>query len=85
MRIIDRKIEADLQTSIVLEGAGENITMKFNLWRQKESGNYGGTHAGAMCPTDDVLAHLLLMRGDERLFWSRANQHPANRPEAGLG
>lgn len=45
---------------------------------------YSGTWAGAMCPTDDVIAHLMLMRGDEPMFWRRANQHPAYRPEAGL-
>jgi hypothetical protein len=45
---------------------------------------YAGSWAGAMCPTDDVIAHLALMRGDERRFWSRCNQHPAYRPEAGL-
>lgn len=45
---------------------------------------YAGSWAGAMCPTDDVIAHLMLMRGDERLFWSRANQHPAWRREAGI-
>lgn len=45
---------------------------------------YDGSWAGAMCPTDDVIAHLMLMRGDERLFWSRANQHAPHLPEAGL-
>lgn len=45
---------------------------------------YSGSWAGAMCPTDDVIAHLMLMRGDEPMFWKRANQHPAWRPEAGL-
>lgn len=45
---------------------------------------YAGSWAGAMCPTDDVIAHLALMRGDERLFWARSNQHPPYRPEAGL-
>lgn len=45
---------------------------------------YEGSWAGAMCPTDDVLAHLMLMRGDEAMFWRRANQHAAIRPEAGL-
>jgi hypothetical protein len=45
---------------------------------------YSGTWAGAMCPTDDVIAHLSLMRGDEALYWRRCNQHPAYRPEAGL-
>ncbi|MDE2426274.1 MAG: hypothetical protein KGO96_10260 [Elusimicrobia bacterium] len=46
--------------------------------------HYQGSWAGAMCPTDDILAHLMLMRGDEAMFWRRANQHPAYRPEAGL-
>lgn len=45
---------------------------------------YAGSWAGAMCPTDDVIAHLSLMRGDEAMFWRRCNQHPAYRPEAGL-
>jgi hypothetical protein len=45
---------------------------------------YAGSWAGAMCPTDDVIAHLVMMRGDEPMFWRRANQHPAWRPEAGL-
>ncbi len=45
---------------------------------------YEGSWAGAMCPTDDVIAHLSLMRGDEAMFWRRCNQHPAYRPEAGL-
>lgn len=45
---------------------------------------YSGSWAGAMCPTDDVVAHLMLMRGDEPMLWRRANQHPAWAPEAGL-
>lgn len=45
---------------------------------------YDGSWAGGMCPTDDVIAHLSLMRGDEHMFWRRANQHPPHRPEAGL-
>ncbi len=46
--------------------------------------HYEDSWAGAMCPTDDVIAHLMLMRGDEPLFWKRANQIPPNRPEAGI-
>ena len=45
---------------------------------------YQGSWAGAMCPTDDVLAHLMMMRADERMLWRRANQHHASTPEAGL-
>lgn len=47
-------------------------------------GYYEGTWAGAMCPSDDVIAHLSLMRGDEAMFWRRSNQHPPWRPESGL-
>lgn len=46
---------------------------------------YRNTMCGAMCPTDDVMAHLLLMRGDEHMFWRRANQHPPHSPNSGLG
>lgn len=45
---------------------------------------YSGSWAGAMTPTDDVVAHLMLMRGDEHMFWRRANQHAPWRQEAGL-
>jgi hypothetical protein len=45
---------------------------------------YAESWAGAMCPTDDVLAHLMLMRGDEPMFWRRCTQHPAWRKQAGL-
>lgn len=30
------------------------------------------------------VAHLMLMRGDEVMFWRRSNQHAPWRPEAGL-
>lgn len=45
---------------------------------------YRDTTVGAMTPTDDVLAHLLLMRGDEKMFWRRCNQHRPEDPEAML-
>jgi hypothetical protein len=45
---------------------------------------YADTWAGAMVPTDDVVSHLMLMRGDEPMFWRRANQHPPGRPEAAI-
>lgn len=47
-------------------------------------GYYAASFCGAMTPTDDVIAHLMLMRGDEHLFWKRANHHQAYRPESGL-
>lgn len=45
---------------------------------------YADSHAGAMCPTDDVIAHLALMRGDEPMLWRRSNQHAPWRPEAAI-
>lgn len=45
---------------------------------------YEDSWAGAMCPTDDVIAHLMLMRADEPMFWRRCSQHAPNRPQAGL-
>lgn len=47
-------------------------------------GYYDGTWAGAMVPTDDVIAHLLYMRGDERGFWAKANHHHLEDASAGL-
>lgn len=46
--------------------------------------HYAGSWAGAMCPTDDVVAALMLMRGDEHMLWKRCSQHPPGRPEAGI-
>ena len=43
-----------------------------------------GSWAGAMCPTDDVIAALLLMRSDEKFLWRTYNQHPAWSPLSGL-
>lgn len=47
-------------------------------------GYYGDTWAGVMCPTDEVIAHLLMMRGSEEKFWANANQHPVDHPRAGV-
>lgn len=47
-------------------------------------GYYGGTWAGVMCPTDDVVAHLVLMRGDEHGFWRKANHHEMWMATAGI-
>ena len=45
---------------------------------------YTKTFAGGMVPTDDVIAHLSLMRADEHRYWRLANQHPIDRKEAGI-
>jgi hypothetical protein len=47
-------------------------------------GFYRGTFAGSMVPTDDVIAHLIMMRGDERKYWAKCNQHEVRSAEAGL-
>lgn len=47
-------------------------------------GYYGHTWAGVMCPTDEVIAHLLMMRGSEEKYWANANQHSLDHPAAGL-
>lgn len=47
-------------------------------------GYYRDTWGGSMVPTDDVIAHLLMIRADEHGFWRRANQHHSQSAEAGL-
>lgn len=47
-------------------------------------GYYGQSWAGAMVPTDDVIAHLLMMRSDEHYYWRKANQIQPHHPNAGL-
>lgn len=45
---------------------------------------YHGTHVGSYPPTDEVIAHLLLMRADEHRYWRECNQHPLTAVEAGI-
>ena len=45
-------------------------------------GYYLGTWAGALCPTDDVIAHLILIRSDEHFFWKRANHIKFDKTKA---
>lgn len=47
-------------------------------------GYYARTWGGCLVPTDDVIAHLTWMRGDEAGYWGAANQHDRSSPEAGL-
>lgn len=72
-----------LKPTIALSGTGDSMRILAALC-QHPIAYYAGSWAGAMCPTDDVIAHLAMMRGDEHMFWKRSNQHPAWRPEAGL-
>lgn len=47
-------------------------------------GHYSGTFAGCMVPTDDVIAHLQMMRGDEHKFWSKSNHHDSHDITSGI-
>lgn len=47
-------------------------------------GYYENSWAGVMTPTDEVVAHLTLMRHDEHLFWRRANQHHPIARQSGI-
>lgn len=46
-------------------------------------GYYLNSFGGVMVPTDDIIAHLMMMRADERKFWSKCNHHNLWEPEAG--
>jgi hypothetical protein len=45
---------------------------------------YEQSWAGSMVPTDDVVAHLMLMRGDEARFWRKSNHHSIADATAGV-
>lgn len=47
-------------------------------------GYYAGTHVGLMVPTDEVIAHLLMMRADERKFWAKSGQWCASDTRSGI-
>lgn len=47
-------------------------------------GYYQGTHVGLMTPTDEVIAHLLMMRSDEHRFWAKSGQWSASDTRSGV-
>ena len=47
-------------------------------------GYYKGTWCGGLVPSDDVIAHLMMMRADEWKFWSKSNQHASLPPQANI-
>lgn len=69
-------------------------TVAFSGWRESydplcclcmhPAGYYHGTWAGALCPTDDVIAHLLMMRTDEKQFWKRSHHHDPSEELSGI-
>lgn len=72
-----------LKPTVVIDNRGERPRIMCCLCMHAIA-YYQDSWAGAMCPTDDVIAHLALMRGDEAMFWKRSSQHQPDRPEAGL-
>jgi hypothetical protein len=71
-------------TIVMREFESEDITHALCALCLHPIGYYGDTWAGVMCPTDEVIAHLLMMRGSEEKFWANANQHPIDHPAAGV-
>jgi hypothetical protein len=47
-------------------------------------GYYQGSHCGLMTPTDEVISHLLMMRGDERKYWASCGQWSAWDTRSGI-
>lgn len=47
-------------------------------------GYYESTFAGALVPTDEMVAHLLYIRADEHGFWKRANHINIDWPQSGV-
>ncbi len=50
------------------------LVFKLGLCAHQE-GYEPGHFSGFCCPTDDVVAHLLMLRADEDTFWNRAKIH----------
>lgn len=45
---------------------------------------YENTWAGSQPPSDEVIAHLMMIRANEHGFWKRAGQHPLDDPRSGV-
>ena len=43
-----------------------------------------GTFAGGVCPTDDVITHLLMMRTNEEHYLASCNIHAFDAPQSGV-
>jgi hypothetical protein len=72
-----------LRPTIAIDTSGAECRVRCSLCMHAIA-YYADSWGGAMCPTDDVVGALMLMRGDEHMFWKRSTQHPSWRPEAGL-
>lgn len=47
-------------------------------------GYYQGSYCGLMCPTDEVICQLLMMRADERRYWGKCGQWSPSDPRSGI-
>lgn len=47
-------------------------------------GYHAGSHVGIMCPTDEIICALLMMRENEHTFWKKSGQWSASDPRSGL-
>lgn len=71
-------------TVAIASGLGEESLRILSVLCLHPLGYYRGTWSGVMVPTDDVIAHLLMIRGDEHTFWKKANHHQTHQISAGL-
>lgn len=69
--------------TIALSSRGDSMRILTTLCLHP-IGYYNGTWAGTMVPTDDVIAHLMMMRGDEHYFWKKSSQHCSHQIESGI-
>lgn len=78
-----RKNAPTIVTKLVVVGNGLYLKVLVTLCMHPV-GYTERSAAGCMCPSDDVIAHLLLMRADEHLFWRKAVHHTATDPRSML-
>ena len=72
-----------LKPTVALKPDGNSMKILASLCLHP-IGHYSGTFGGCMVPTDDIIAHLQMMRGDEHKFWAKANQHPLHEVSSGI-
>lgn len=73
-----------LRPTVAIRKAANGLAVPFAALCTHSIGYYQESHAGVMVPTDCVISHLLMMRGDEHEYWKRSNQHPLHFSNAGI-
>lgn len=79
-----RRLRPTIALTPRAKDGSEDQTLCIALLCLHPIGYYDRSWAGCMVPSDDVIAHLAWMRGDEAGYWGAANQHAPSSPEAGL-